>query len=51
MSIKQFIIILFVILITGCGMFKSADDLYLEAEAKRNTGNSKVSPVVLSVSV
>ena len=47
MSIKQFITILIVILITGCGMFKSADDLYLEAEAKRNIGNSKDALAIL----
>ena len=41
MNIKQFITILIVILITGCGIFKSAEDLYLEAEAKRNAGDSK----------
>ena len=29
------------ILITGCGIFKSAEDLYLEAEVKRNAGDSK----------
>ena len=29
------------ILITGCDIFKSAEDLYSEAEAKRNIGDSK----------
>ena len=41
MKIKQLITILIVILITGCDIFKSAEDLYSEAEAKRNTGDSK----------
>ena len=41
MKIKQLITILIVILITGCDIFKSAEDLYTEAEAKRNIGYSK----------
>ena len=41
MKIKQLITIFIVILITGCGIFKSAEDLYSEAEAKRNIGDSK----------
>jgi len=40
MKIKQHITILIVILITGCDIFKSAEDLYSEAEAKRNKGYS-----------
>ena len=47
MKIKQFITIFIVILISSCGIFKSADDLYLEAEAKRNTGNSNEALVIL----
>ena len=41
MNLKLFITIFIVIFIAGCGIFKSAEDLYLEAEAKRNSGNSK----------
>ena len=41
MKIKQLITILIVILITGCDIFKSAEDLYSKAEAKRNIGDSK----------
>ena len=35
------------ILLTGCEIFKSAEDLYLDAEAKRNSGNSKEALVLL----
>ena len=47
MKIKQHITILIVILITGCDIFKSAEDLYSEAEAKRNIGDSKEALVTL----
>ena len=47
MKIKQLITILIVILITGCDIFKSAEDLYSEAEAKRNIGDSKEALVTL----
>ena len=47
MKIKQLITILIVILITGCDIFKSAEDLYIEAEAKRNIGDSKEALVTL----
>ena len=48
MKIKQSIIITILILLTGCGMFKSFEDLYSEAEEKRNIGNSKGAIVVLN---
>jgi TolA-binding protein len=47
MKIKQLTTIFIVILITGCDIFKSAEDLYSEAEAKRNTGDSKEALVTL----
>ena len=47
MKIKQLITIFIVILITGCDIFKSAEDLYSEAEAKRNIGDSKEALVTL----
>ena len=47
MNIKQLITFFIVILITSCGIFKSAEDLFLEAEAKRNTGDSKDALVLL----
>ena len=47
MKIKQLITILIVIIITGCDIFKSAEDLYSEAEAKRNIGDSKEALVTL----
>ena len=40
MKLIEFISFFIVILISSCGIFKSSDDLYFEAEAKRNTGNS-----------
>jgi len=40
MNIKQFITIFIVILFTSCGIFKSAEELYSEAELKRNNGDS-----------
>ena len=40
MKIKQFIIIA-ILIFAGCGISKSYEDLYSEAEAKRNIGNSK----------
>ena len=47
MNIKQLITIFIVILLTSCGIFKSAEDLYSDAEAKRNTGNSKEALILL----
>ena len=47
MNIKQLITIFIVIMLTSCGIFKSAEDLYLEAESKRNTGNPKEALVIL----
>lgn len=41
MSRKKINIILGFIIITGCGLLKSADDLYKEAEIKRNMGEYK----------
>ena len=47
MNIKQLITIFIVIFLIGCEIFKSAEDLYLDAEAKRNSGNSKEALVLL----
>lgn len=48
MKIKHYITFLSLLLISGCGMFKSIDELYADAELKRNAGNSKEALVILN---
>ncbi len=41
MKSKQLITIFTAVVMTSCGLFKTADDLFLEAENKRNGGDTK----------
>ena len=41
MKINKILFLLCIIMIAGCDLFKSADDLYAEAEIKRNSGDAK----------
>ncbi len=41
MKSKKILILTILIIISGCGLFKSAEDLFSEAEQKRNMGEAK----------
>ena len=47
MNKNKIIILLCLLVIAGCGLFKSADDLYSEAEIKRNSGEPNVALTLL----
>ncbi len=47
MKSKKILILTILIIISGCGLFKSAEDLFSEAEQKRNMGEAKAALVLL----
>ena len=47
MNKNKIIILLCLLVIAGCGLFKTADDLYSEAEIKRNSGEPMMALTLL----
>ncbi len=51
MKTRQLLPLFVALVITGCGLFKSADDLFSKAEIKRNNGDSAAALELLSTIV